>query len=101
MRAPFTLREPSEDTPILVEVPHAGLVLDAEAAGLTRVSARSLAHDADLYVDEIFAEAPAAGGTLLCAQITRHVIDLNTAPPRAVALPAGVPQLVTRRSVSA
>jgi N-formylglutamate amidohydrolase len=77
---PFVVFEPEQDSPVLVEVPHAGLLLDAEAASWTTAPARSIARDADSYVDELFADAPALDATLLCAQISRYVVDLNRAP---------------------
>jgi N-formylglutamate deformylase len=71
------LEPPGEDSPVLVEVPHAGLWLDAEAASWTNAPARCLAQDADLYVDELFAQSPAHGATLLVARLSRYVVDLN------------------------
>ena len=32
---------------------------------------------ADLYVDELYADAPEMGATLLCARMSRYVCDLN------------------------
>jgi N-formylglutamate amidohydrolase len=78
VNASFHVIEPEiGDSPLLVEVPHAGLALDPEAASWIAAPARSLARDADLYVDELFADTPALGGTLLCARLSRYVIDLN------------------------
>jgi N-formylglutamate deformylase len=76
---PFDIIEPNDETPVLVEVPHAGLWLDAEAAGWTTAPARCIARDADLYVDELFANSADAGATLLCARLSRYVVDLNRA----------------------
>ena len=39
--------------------------------------ARSLGLDADLYVDELYADAPEEGATLLVAHVSRYVCDLN------------------------
>jgi len=74
---PFVLIEPEEDSPVLVEVPHAGLWLDAEAAAWTNVPVRCLPRDADLYVHELFANAPRLGATYLYARISRYLVDLN------------------------
>lgn len=74
---PFLVHEPVEDSPVLVEVPHAGLQLDAQTMAYTAVPVRCLGRDADLYVDELFADAPAVGATLLCAQVSRYAVDLN------------------------
>jgi N-formylglutamate amidohydrolase len=78
LEAPFEVRESSAgETPVIVEVPHAGLWLDAESANWTIAPARSIARDADLYVDELFEGATDHGATLLCARVSRYVVDLN------------------------
>jgi N-formylglutamate deformylase len=74
----FTLTEPrAEETPVIVEVPHAGLEVDAETLSTLVAPAQSLARDADLYVDELYADAPDLGATLLTARMSRYVCDLN------------------------
>jgi N-formylglutamate amidohydrolase len=78
LEAPFEVIEPkSAETPVIVEAPHAGLWLDAESAMWTVTPARSIARDADLYVDELFAGAPDHGATFLYARLSRYVVDLN------------------------
>lgn len=64
---------------VVVEVPHAGLLVDAEGLASLQVSARSLAKDADLYVDELVTEAPDAGATVIVARTSRYFVDLNRA----------------------
>jgi N-formylglutamate deformylase len=77
----FQLVEPTDgDSPVVVEVPHAGLWLDAEAASWINAPARCIARDADLYVDELFAGAPSRGATLVAARVSRYVVDLNRGP---------------------
>jgi N-formylglutamate amidohydrolase len=79
--APFEVFEPSSgETPVVVEVPHAGLHVDAEALGHLNAPAQRIAHDADLYVDELFQDAPRTGATLLVARVSRYVVDLNRGP---------------------
>jgi N-formylglutamate deformylase len=79
--APFEVVEPSSgETPVVVEVPHAGLYVDAEALGYLPAPAQRIAHDADLYVDELFQDAPREGATLLVARTSRYVVDLNRGP---------------------
>ncbi len=74
----FTVREPEgRETPVVVEVPHAGLEVDAVALATLVAPARSLAADADLYVHELYADAPAEGATLLFSHVSRYVCDLN------------------------
>lgn len=81
MTAPFEITKPQgPESPVIVEVPHAGVYLDAESLAVTVAPARCIARDADLYVDELFQDAPAVGATLLVARVSRYVIDLNRGP---------------------
>jgi N-formylglutamate amidohydrolase len=78
--APFAVVEPEgAGSPVVVEVPHAGLFVDAESAAWMTAPTRSLARDADLYVDELFADSPSQGATLIYARTSRYVVDLNRA----------------------
>ena len=78
--SPFEVIEPpSGESPVVVEVPHAGLWVDPESLAYTIAPARSIARDADLYVDELFQDAPSMGATLVCAHTSRYVVDLNRA----------------------
>jgi N-formylglutamate deformylase len=77
---PFLLRHPVADaTPVLVEVPHAGLVVPAEIVGEMEAPRNARLRDADVYVDRLFAAAPSFGATLLAARYSRFVVDLNRA----------------------
>lgn len=74
----FAVVEPEgKETPVVVEVPHAGLGLDPEALAWLKAPARFIGHDADLYVDELFVDAPRFGATLMTARLSRYVCDLN------------------------
>ena len=74
----FSVREPTgPETPVVVEVPHAGLVVDPPSLAHLVAPARALGRDADLYVDELYVDAPAEGATLLVAHVSRYVCDLN------------------------
>ncbi len=76
----FSVHEPdSGETAVVVEVPHAGLFVDPEALSTLAAPARALARDADLYVDELYADAPLEGASLLVAHVSRYVCDLNRA----------------------
>lgn len=78
MPSPFSVVEPTtEETPLVVEVPHAGLALDGPSLATLAAPARSIARDADLYVDELYAGVPARGATLLVAHVSRYLVDLN------------------------
>ena len=75
------------DTPLVIDIPHAGTYLPpAIAARLTPV-ARAVP-DTDWHVDQLFAFARAAGATLVVATHSRYVVDLNRNPSGA-ALYAG------------
>lgn len=77
----FDLVTPSRDeTPVIVEVPHAGLEVPREVREQLLVSDRTLLRDSDLYVDRLYASAPLHGATLLVSRLSRYVVDLNRAP---------------------
>lgn len=65
------------ETPVVVEIPHAGVAVLAVHLACLAAPARSIARDADLYVDELYTDAPAEGATLVVARTSRYVINLN------------------------
>ena len=67
------------EVPLVVEVPHAGLDVPPHFAMRLLASARSIARDADLFVDELYAAAPDLGATMIVAKVSRYVVDLNRA----------------------
>jgi N-formylglutamate amidohydrolase len=74
----FVLTEPrAPEVPVIVEVPHAGLEVDAEVLSTLVAPAVAIGRDADLFVDELYADAPDTGATLLAARMSRYVCDLN------------------------
>ena len=74
----FSAIEPrSTATPVVVEVPHAGLAVDALSLATLAAPARSLGRDADLYVDQLYGAAPDYGASMLVAHLSRYVCDLN------------------------
>jgi hypothetical protein len=77
----FSITEPDgvPETPLLVEVPHAGLDVPPTLGQCLIAPARSIARDADLYVDALYQDAPLDGATLICARVSRYVVDLNRA----------------------
>ncbi|HVH46957.1 MAG TPA: N-formylglutamate amidohydrolase [Labilithrix sp.] len=78
MYPPFSVVEPpGEETPVIVEIPHAGLWVDGPALATLAAPARSIGRDADLWVDELYAEAPARGASMIVAHVSRYVVDLN------------------------
>lgn len=75
---PFDIVLPAaQEIPVVVEIPHAGLWVPASVLSTLIAPARSIAYDADLFVDELFADAVLEGATLLIARTSRYVIDLN------------------------
>lgn len=75
---PFDVIEPTtEQTPVIVEIPHAGLHLDALALATLAAPARSIGRDADLWVDELYRDAHSTGATTLVARTSRYLVDLN------------------------
>jgi N-formylglutamate amidohydrolase len=75
---PFAVVEPrAGESPLVVEVPHAGLWIDPESLATMIAPARSIGRDADLHVDQLFQDAPDEGATLIYARSSRYVIDLN------------------------
>jgi N-formylglutamate deformylase len=78
MRPPFERIDPrGPETPVIVEIPHAGLESFPPFLEPLVAAARSIARDADLYVDSLYSEAPDAGATVLVARTSRYVIDVN------------------------
>ncbi|MBK7586788.1 MAG: N-formylglutamate amidohydrolase [Myxococcales bacterium] len=76
----FSVKEPTgPETPVVVEVPHAGLFIDPMSLATLVAPARAIGQDADLFVDELYADAPSEGATLLVSKVSRYVCDLNRA----------------------
>lgn len=67
------------ETPVVVEVPHAGLAVPPHFAVDLLAPARAIARDADLFVDELYAQACEEGATLIVSRVSRYVVDLNRA----------------------
>jgi N-formylglutamate deformylase len=75
---PFSVIAPTAaETPVIVEIPHAGIWIDGPALATLAAPARAIGRDADLWVDELYANAPARGATTLVAHVSRYVVDLN------------------------
>jgi N-formylglutamate amidohydrolase len=71
--------------PLVVEIPHAGMVIDARAAEHTRLPERALLagalhEDCDLGADRLWEGTEGEGITRVVARASRYVIDLNTDP---------------------
>src|SRR5580692_4022435 len=80
MRAPFDLFEPTgPETPVVVEIPHAGLYMPPPFLAQLIAPARALGRDADLYVDGLYEDAPAEGASMIVARTSRYAVDVNRA----------------------
>jgi N-formylglutamate amidohydrolase len=75
----LTLVRPVHPTAVLVEVPHAGLEVPSEIVPSIDAPPDGVLRDSDLYVDELYAEAPQRGASMLVAHVSRYVVDLNRA----------------------
>ncbi len=74
----FRVQQPrSGGAPVVVEIPHAGTVLPDETAGVTCADLATRERDADRYVDELYANAASHGATVIVAELSRYVVDLN------------------------
>ena len=76
----FDLHPASRLTTLVVEVPHAGLEVPDDLREPLIASVVQRQRDADLFVDRIYARAPAIGAALLVARLSRYVCDLNRDP---------------------
>lgn len=92
----FDVIEALDPGPVVVEIPHAGLVIDEDSARFTKVppaalEGGALLADSDIAADRLWLGAERAGITRVVARTSRHVIDLNTEPrfptPREEKLP--------------
>lgn len=75
----FDLSVPESGIPVLVEVPHAGLSVPDAVADEVVAPHAAMLRDADLFVDRLYAGAPALGASMLAARVSRYVVDLNRA----------------------
>lgn len=75
------------DSPLVVDVPHAGTYLPADIAARLAPIARSVP-DTDWHVDKLYSFIRNSGATLLAATHSRIVVDLNR-DPTGVALYPG------------
>ncbi|MCA9614731.1 MAG: N-formylglutamate amidohydrolase [Sandaracinus sp.] len=75
----LTLVRPLEQRPVLVEVPHSGLTVPSELVPSIDAPRDGVLRDSDLYVDELYADAPQKGASMLVAHASRYVVDLNRA----------------------
>jgi len=74
----FRVVEPvGNPSPVIVEIPHSATAVDPACMPWLVAPVRCLGRDADLHVDELFRDAPSVGATLIVAELSRYVCDLN------------------------
>jgi len=82
---PFFVQDPSGlgkragETPLIVEIPHAGVFVPPQFMPELIASARAVGRDADLYVDDLYEEASLDGASMIVSRTSRYVVDLNRA----------------------
>jgi N-formylglutamate amidohydrolase len=67
------------DAPLIFSVPHAGTDLPFDIAELLTPHAKTLP-DTDWHVEQLYDFAPKLGATMIRANVSRYVIDLNRPP---------------------
>ncbi|WKW12741.1 N-formylglutamate amidohydrolase [Pseudogemmatithrix spongiicola] len=73
---PFRIHEPAgAPSPIVVDSPHSGLEMPEDFGTIATLDALRTTWDA--FVDELWADAPAHGATLVAASFPRAYIDVN------------------------
>jgi N-formylglutamate amidohydrolase len=74
------------DSPLVIDVPHAGTHVPPELAARFTVAARAVP-DTDWHVEKLYAFAARAGITLVAATHSRYVVDLNRDPSGSALYP--------------
>jgi len=74
------------DSPLIVNVPHAGRHVPDAIALRVQAGARALP-DTDWHVDTLYRFAPSTGATFVVATHSRYVVDLNRDPSGAALYP--------------
>lgn len=69
-----------EEIPILISVPHCGTAFPNELIDQYKPELIQAPDDTDWFVDQLYNFAPAMGITMITAQYSRWVIDLNRDP---------------------
>ena len=77
----FELREPTKaEVPIIISVPHAGTRFPPEIRNHYKKKMRRHLDDTDWYVHKLYEFAPRLGISIIKANLSRWVIDLNRDP---------------------
>ena len=77
----YKITEPKTDAvPIVLSVPHAGTAFPPEIKNHYKKRMRKHLDDTDWFVDQLYQFAPSLGITIIKANLSRWVIDLNRDP---------------------
>ncbi len=77
----FAVQRPRKlKLPVVFASPHSGRDYPPHFLAAAKLDALMIRRSEDSYVDELFAEAPASGTPLLCAQFPRAYVDANREP---------------------
>ena len=76
--SPFKISSPeNQRVPILISIPHCGTAFPDELKGQYKQELFKAPDDTDWFVDQLYNFAPAMGITMISANYSRWVIDLN------------------------
>ena len=70
--------------PILISSPHSGAAIPEEIAGEMHSEFAAQPPDTDWFVDQLYSFAPELGITLIQANYSRYVVDLNRSPENKI-----------------
>lgn len=77
----FHIKQPKgKRVPILISSPHSGTAFPEDIKGHYREEMIEAPEDTDWYIDKLYDFAPDLGITMVCANYSRWVIDLNRDP---------------------
>ena len=76
----FTIKEPVQSSPVVVNVPHAGTEIPVSVRDTIIGRTEDMHRDVDWAVDFLYEDAPRHGATLMRSSVSRFVIDLNRGP---------------------
>ena len=81
-QTPFMVARPKTErvTPIVVTSPHSGRYYPENFLQASRLSAHDLRQSEDMYVDDLFGDAPNFGVLMISARYPRSFVDLNRSP---------------------
>ncbi len=81
MVLPYTLSSPRvHDAALLISSPHSGRDYLPSFLAASQLNAHDIRRSEDMFVDDLFSDAPLWGATLLAARYPRCYVDLNRAP---------------------